>query len=420
MRVNWKPLLSLGCVFWGFIYMTDLLGDSTWKRCSQSFEDILSGQFKQLSRRQQNFETPETATKLNWPILLWNVCAFLCSLVFCSVVKSMSWVVWRVFKFYNVFRNRQGLSNRLKGAETEATPKPLPGTINKEQIKKEMEELAKEKDELSQQLVLAQKENLTARQQIEEYKLETFMMKEKLARTASTLKENLKYKDYASANQEVISRKAHNLELHLKEVSRDRDLLRSKLATLEKNYSKLEEKLKLYEKQDSESNLEQLPEKDIASKPLTEQSEEISSDPPVDICNFQKKIMELQKSIGTFEPTSKIEFQANSKISVDLDESSIDTSKDTDCEGLHQKKAELNEVKQNILNYNAYKAQMLRPKLKLSNIQERLYSPTDTTGSSSDDNSGPQRIISSTVEFQNFLKTLSANNSNFNFNKTCF
>ncbi|XP_044271779.1 uncharacterized protein PF11_0207-like [Tribolium madens] len=415
MRVNWKPLLSLGCVFWGFIYLTDLLGDSTWKRCSHSFEDILNGQFRELSKKHRsNFETPETATKLNWPILLWNVCAFLCSLVFCSVVKSMSWVVWRVFKIYNVFRNRQVLTNRLKVAESESSPEPL-----KEQIKREMEELEKEKKELSQQLVLAQKENLSARQQIEEYKLETFMMKEKLARTASTLKENLKYKDYASANQEVISRKAHNLELHLKEISRDRDLLRSKLATLEKNYSKLEEKLKLYEKQDSESNLEQLPEKDVASKPLTEQSEISTSDPPADICNFQKKIMELQKSIGTFEPT-KVEFEANSKISVDLDESSLDTSKENDCEVLHQKKADLNVVKQNILNYNAYKAQMLRPKMKLSNIKERLYSPTDTTGSSSDDNSGPQRIISSTVEFQNFLKTLSANSSNFNFNKTCF
>lgn len=61
---------------------------------------------------------------------------------------------------------------------------------------------------------------------------------------------------------------------------------------------------------------------------------------------------------------------------------------------------------------------MMRP--KLSNIKERLGSGTDTTGSSSDENSGPQRIISSTVEFQNFLKTLSAQNSTLNFKSNVF
>lgn len=68
--------------------------------------------------------------------------------------------------------------------------------------------------------------------------------------------------------------------------------------------------------------------------------------------------MELQKSIGTFEG-EKIAFEANSKISVDLEESSMDTSKENDGEQLtdhsDSKKAEINIVKQNILNYNAYK-----------------------------------------------------------------
>jgi hypothetical protein len=157
-----------------------------------------------------------------------------------------------------------------------------------------------------------------------------------------------------------------------------------------------------------------------------------SNEADVDICKFQKKIMELQRSIGTFD-SKKMGFEANSKISVDLDESSIDTSKDNDSERNESKKADINLVKQNLLNYNAYKvrksdlrsrsnsefqAQMLRPKLKLANIKERLYSATDTTGSSSDDNSGPHRIISSTVEFQNFLKTLtSSSKSSVNFKR---
>ena len=79
------------------------------------------------------------------------------------------------------------------------------------------------------------------------------------------------------------------------------------------------------------------------------------TDTEADICKFQKKIMELQRSIGAFE-TKKANFEANSKISVDLEESSMDTSKENESELLErEKKGEISSVKQNLINYNAYK-----------------------------------------------------------------
>lgn len=291
-------LFSLGFAFWGILCYTDLLGESSWKKCSYSkspldsfvtikqffsaLDDILKGQYMEITRKfhHTNAEPDQGPRKMNWSILLWNICAFLCSLVFCSVMRSMSWIVWKLVKVYKVFRNRKDLTNKMAENSAESAKSNCKVLFENQLVankssntdqaeSKEIEELRQERKELCQQLSLAQKENLTARQQIEEYKLETYMMKEKLARTANSLRENMKYKDFATSSQEMVSRKIQNLELHLKEVSRDRDLLRSKLGNLEKHYAKLEEKLKFYEKQDSETNIEQFPEKDIGNiKPL--------------------------------------------------------------------------------------------------------------------------------------------------------
>ncbi|XP_063919418.1 centromere-associated protein E-like isoform X3 [Zophobas morio] len=424
MRINWKALLSLGFAFWGLLCCTDLLGESTWKRCSHSLDEVLKDQYNHLNRVQDDTNQSEEAPKqkMSWPILLWNVCAFLCSLVFCSVIRNRKVLASKIGKIQDTETSSEQNSDSTKSnckiifKNQLFTPKET-GKMQEQNLGQVLEEVKKEKHELAQQLVMAQKENLTAQQQIEEYKLETFMVKEKLARTANTLKENLKYKDFANANQELIARKAHNLELHLKEVCRDRDILRAKYSNLEKSHTKLEEKVKILQKQESESNIEQFPEKDTSEKPTSKDFLPQITDTEADICKFQKKIMELQRSIGAFE-TKKANFEANSKISVDLEESSMDTSKENESELLErEKKGEISSVKQNLINYNAYKVQMLRPRLKLGNIKERLYS-TDT-GSSSDDNSGPRRIISSTIEFQNFLKTLASNSkSSLNFHQS--
>lgn len=361
----------------------------------------------------QVLEEKETTNKWsNWSILLWNICAFLCSLIFFSVIRSASWIIWKVFKIYNFIKQKHfnDTQNEKTESETNNTQKSKPNCkvlfkntmftptekhkylqdpenseTNSDVLQEtsklalQLEETKKAKEQLSQQLHVAEKENLSARQQIEEFKLENFMMKEKLARTASVLKEKLQVNQITPASQEFLARKAHSLEMHLKEVCKDREVLRTKLINLEKTYSLLEQRLRAYEEEDqeSENGLMLKPEKDIADETPSKNADlEIEmTEPDVDMSQFQQKIMQLQRNIDGFGDSKPQHFQANSKISVDLEEStSIEEAiKDEEIIPRSPKKFvqkqpqrdDINQVKQNLMNYNAYKVGLFKQKFSL-------------------------------------------------------
>lgn len=293
--------------------------------------------------------------------ILWNIFVFICSIVFYSTLRSTSWIVWKIVKILNYAKPKKNPISSQSNNEVESDA--LNNTKSQllfqsdmfsksfhsndfQSLSRDLEQARNEKCLLEKQLILTQTENITARQQIEEYKLETTMLQDQLTKLSNALKENKKYKNYAAASHEFITKKVYSLESHLRDVCREREILRSQLGNLEQKYLKLQEEIKADEKDISEENneMKQYPERDTTK--LTSNEEACKENN-----NFQKTCRDLEDNCNSYN--SKMHFEANSKISIDLEESN--TPREATENNNKNNEFFANMTKQNMVNYNAYK-----------------------------------------------------------------
>ncbi|ENN79208.1 hypothetical protein HUJ04_001806 [Dendroctonus ponderosae] len=316
-------------------------------------------------------------------------------------------------------------------------------------LSRKLESVNKEKKELVKQLALTQKENRAAKQQLEELLQEKTALVIKLENATKEFKCNTKTKKVALAKLEEVTNNVEDLRQQLEQVTRDKEILDKKLKLLEIEYNKMHERFiasqqKLYDR----SNNEHLPERDTDNEkhyymetfsfgeldstipPDIQQTAGVlasMSQTELDMRTIQEKIKQLEKNLEKLNVSSSLEFSGSlDQLESELSLSTIDNTTDSqhkldESNTTFSELSDSNSPKQKFWTEKTTelvgknktqfaKIQALASKMQdkvsfLGNIKEKAETirELDTTDSEGIE---PKRLVSSSVAFKNFLKSL--------------
>ncbi|KAG5872140.1 hypothetical protein JTB14_003478 [Gonioctena quinquepunctata] len=303
-------------------------------------------------------------------------------------------------------------------------------------LSQKLEGITKEKKELSKSLAVTQKENRAAKQQLEELLQEKGVLIKKLENATKEFKSNIKSKKLALAKLEEVTSNVENLKQQLEQVTRDKEILENKLKVLEKEYEKLQERVILSNPQNF-SNQEQRPERDVdarnneegeecrqnqADNELSSSTEDMKtnlgsvSQTEMDMKKIQVKIKQLEKNLEIFNSKPDIP-RGESDLSLSLvgniSESQVKTEDENDF-------SDYPFTNSPRLRYWGGKAgDVLQTLAAKVNDKVRFLDRIRETGETGPEENSSQesldeancstRIVSSSIAFQNFLKSLQPN-----------
>ncbi|XP_030766996.1 probable kinetochore protein NDC80 isoform X2 [Sitophilus oryzae] len=317
-------------------------------------------------------------------------------------------------------------------------------------LSRKIDALTKDKREMTKQLTVVQKENRAATQQLEELIEEKATLLKKLETAAKDFKTNTKTKKLALAKLEEVNNNIEDLRQQLEQVTRDKEILEKKLRLLETEYNKLHERyIQAQQNSYRRSHDDNLPERDESgSKAQTTVIEKLSfcadnSIPPTKTVNvlasvsqtefdmkiIQEKIKQLERNLENLNVgcDNFENYRGPDQLESDLSESIIEPTTDS-----------LNRVEGSRSTFSGYSSNN-SPRLKYwsekvsglignshnqfskihalaSRVQEKAkqfgsikLSEGDSTleeDSSQSDERVPKRLVSSSIAFKNFLKSL--------------
>ncbi|XP_057657075.1 uncharacterized protein LOC130894343 isoform X2 [Diorhabda carinulata] len=291
----------------------------------------------------------------------------------------------------------------------------------------------KEKKDINKQLLAIQKDNKTARQQIEELIQEKGMLLKKLEIATKDIKSNTKSKKAVMTKLEELTISSETLKQELEQVSRDKNILENKLKVLQGEYEKLQERIIL----PSDVNFREdyhvnTPERDTNDRNInntntnkmektqsigrfsekTDIEQQSISQTELDMKNIQVKIKQLEKNLENFN-AEKPEFnfkKSDPELNLNFGDNKNVYDEDTDNDyffpntspRLRYWSGRAGDVIQSL-------ASKVNDKVRcLNNIKEKCETEVDEYSSqeSLEDLRTPRRIVSSSVAFQKFLKNL--------------
>ncbi|XP_050312502.1 uncharacterized protein LOC126747745 [Anthonomus grandis grandis] len=283
-------------------------------------------------------------------------------------------------------------------------------------LSRKLEAIVKERNELSRQFSVSKKENRAAKQQLEELLLEKGQLLKKLENAAKEFKSNTKTKKLALAKLEEVSGTAEELRQQLEQVSRDKEILDKKLKLLESEYNKLHERFiasqqKLYDEENLPERDENCvkPAKVLASVSQTE----------VDMRNIQEKIKRLEKNLENLNCGS-VDLLA-SELSLSFDNNSASDSQNKHSSWTNYSLLSSGSTPRQTGYWSDKVADLIsRNKRQFAKIHELAVKMQEKTGwlggrpeeeeevevSSDSEDAEPKRMVSSSLAFKNFLKSL--------------
>ncbi|XP_076265820.1 uncharacterized protein LOC143199712 [Rhynchophorus ferrugineus] len=314
-------------------------------------------------------------------------------------------------------------------------------------LSRKVENVTKAKREIEKQLTVMQKENRAAKQQLEEMVQEKAALLKKLENATKEFKSNTRSKKFALAKLEEVTTNVEELRQQLEQVTRDKEILEKKLKLLEVEYNKLHDRYIAAQQMSIARNQDDnLPERDENSQKFPNLAVEnlhfsnesalqktasvlaSVSQTEVDMKMIQEKIKQLEKNLENlnisgdglecYKPVEQFE----SDLSLSVAEITTDSQQRhangslTTFSGYSsnnsprpniwtQRVAELIGKNRNQFAKIQVLANQMQQKAKvLSGIKQSGDSSAEE--SSQSDEREPKRLVSSSIAFKNFLKSL--------------